>query len=153
MSELRDPTIEEFYKYCSERKLMAVRCLRCRQVMVPPRAICSNCRHSRVEWVELSQKGKLVTYTIVHVSPPQFKHMTPYAVGIVEMPEGVKIPSIIRTARLEDLKIGMQLEADFSPSEEGKEYDVDIKEISRRGEGIARVEGLVVFVPNTKPGG
>src|SRR6266436_8260546 len=99
MSELRDPTIEEFYKYCSERKLMAVRCIRCRQVMVPPRAICSNCRHSRVEWVELSQKGKLVTYTIVHVSPPQFKHMTPYAVGIVEMPEGVKIPSIIRTSR------------------------------------------------------
>src|SRR5207247_10577460 len=41
--------------------------------------------------------------------------MTPYAVGIVEMPEGVKIPSIIRTARLEDLEIGMQLEADFSP--------------------------------------
>src|SRR2546427_569796 len=36
--------------------------------------------------------------------------------------------------------------------EEGKEYDVDIKEISRRGEGIARVEGLVVFVPKTKPG-
>src|SRR5205814_1901871 len=87
MSELRDPTIEEFYKYCSERKLMAVRCIRCRQVMVPPRAICSNCRHSRVEWVELGQRGKLVTYTIVHVSPPQFKHMTPYAVGIVEMPE------------------------------------------------------------------
>ncbi len=38
------------------------------------------------------------------------------------------------------------------PVEEGKEYDVDIKEISRRGEGIARVEGLVVFIPNTKPG-
>jgi uncharacterized OB-fold protein len=36
-------------------------------------------------------------------------------VGIVEMPEGVKIPSIIRTSRPEDLKIGMQLEADFSP--------------------------------------
>src|SRR5713101_6564124 len=47
MSELRDPTIEEFYKYCSERKLMAVRCIRCRQVMVPPRAICSNCRNCR----------------------------------------------------------------------------------------------------------
>lgn len=38
------------------------------------------------------------------------------------------------------------------PVEEGKEYEVDIKETSRRGEGIARVEGFVVFVPNTKPG-
>ncbi len=38
------------------------------------------------------------------------------------------------------------------PVEVGKEYEVDIKEISRRGEGIARVEGFVVFVPNTKAG-
>ena len=38
------------------------------------------------------------------------------------------------------------------PVEEGKEYEVDIKEISRRGEGIARIEGFVVFVPNTKVG-
>ena len=38
------------------------------------------------------------------------------------------------------------------PVEEGKEYQVNIKEISRRGEGIARIEGFVVFVPNTKAG-
>ena len=38
------------------------------------------------------------------------------------------------------------------PVEIGKEYDVEIQESSRRGEGIARIKGLVVFVPNTKPG-
>jgi len=38
------------------------------------------------------------------------------------------------------------------PVEMGKEYDVEIQETSRRGEGITRMEGLVVFVPNTKPG-
>ena len=37
------------------------------------------------------------------------------------------------------------------PVEEGKEYELDIKETSRRGEGIARIEGFVIFVPNTKP--
>ena len=103
MSELPDPTIEAFYHYCTERKLMAVRCVRCKHVMVPPRSICPNCRSIQVEWVQLSPRGKLVTYTVVHVAPPQFKHMTPYAVGIVEMPEGVKVPSIIRTSRLESL--------------------------------------------------
>jgi predicted RNA-binding protein with TRAM domain len=36
--------------------------------------------------------------------------------------------------------------------EVGKEYEVDIQEVSRRGEGIARVEGLVIFVPNAKQG-
>jgi len=39
-----------------------------------------------------------------------------------------------------------------APVEEGKQYEVDIKELSRRGDGLARVEGFVVFVPNTKPG-
>jgi predicted RNA-binding protein with TRAM domain len=38
------------------------------------------------------------------------------------------------------------------PVEVGKEYDVEIQETSRRGEGIARIKGLVCFVPNTKPG-
>jgi predicted RNA-binding protein with TRAM domain len=38
------------------------------------------------------------------------------------------------------------------PVEIGKEYEVEIQETSRRGEGITRIEGLVVFVPNTKPG-
>ena len=115
MSELPDPTIEAFYKYCSERKLKAVRCVRCRHVMIPPRNICTNCHNTQVEWVELGPRGKLATYTVIHVAPPQFKHMTPYAVGIVEMSEGVKVPSIIRTSRLESLKIGMELEVDFSP--------------------------------------
>jgi len=38
------------------------------------------------------------------------------------------------------------------PVEIGKEYNVEILELSRRGEGIARIKGLVCFVPNTKPG-
>jgi len=38
------------------------------------------------------------------------------------------------------------------PVDMGKEYDVEIQETSQRGEGIARIKGLVCFVPNTKPG-
>lgn len=38
------------------------------------------------------------------------------------------------------------------PVEIGKEYDVEIEETSRRGEGIARIKGLVCFVPNAKQG-
>ena len=38
------------------------------------------------------------------------------------------------------------------PVELGKEYEVDVTETSRRGEGIARIQGLVVFIPNTKTG-
>jgi predicted RNA-binding protein with TRAM domain len=38
------------------------------------------------------------------------------------------------------------------PVKIGEEYEVDIKETSQRGEGIARIEGLVVFVPTAKVG-
>jgi len=34
----------------------------------------------------------------------------------------------------------------------GKEYDVEIEEVGRRGDGIARVEGFVIFVPSAKSG-
>src|SRR5215831_16149619 len=38
------------------------------------------------------------------------------------------------------------------PVEAGKEYDVSITEISRKGDGIARIEGFVIFVKNGKAG-
>ena len=38
------------------------------------------------------------------------------------------------------------------PVEVGKEYNVSISDTSRRGEGIAKVEGFIVFVPGTKVG-
>lgn len=38
------------------------------------------------------------------------------------------------------------------PVEQGKEYDVEITEISRQGDGIARVKGFVIFVKGGKVG-
>ena len=38
------------------------------------------------------------------------------------------------------------------PVEVGKEYDVEIQDIAREGDGIARVEGFVIFVPEAKVG-
>ncbi len=38
------------------------------------------------------------------------------------------------------------------PVEIGKEYDVSITEISRKGDGIARVEGFVIFVKGGQAG-
>ncbi|HVX02549.1 MAG TPA: TRAM domain-containing protein [Nitrososphaera sp.] len=38
------------------------------------------------------------------------------------------------------------------PVETGKEYDVQISEISRQGDGIARIQGFVIFVKGGKVG-
>lgn len=49
---------------------------------------------------------------------------------------------------------GRDFDRGFAPKpvQVGKEYDVDVTEISRQGDGIARVQGFVVFVKNGKVG-
>jgi predicted RNA-binding protein with TRAM domain len=39
-----------------------------------------------------------------------------------------------------------------APVEVGKEYEVEITEISKQGDGVARIQGFVVFVKNGKAG-
>jgi predicted RNA-binding protein with TRAM domain len=38
------------------------------------------------------------------------------------------------------------------PVETGKEYDMEVTEISRKGDGIARVQGFVIFVKGGRVG-
>jgi predicted RNA-binding protein with TRAM domain len=38
------------------------------------------------------------------------------------------------------------------PVKVGEEMDVTVSEISRRGEGVARVQGFVIFIPTAKQG-
>ncbi|MFC1487669.1 TRAM domain-containing protein [Thermoproteota archaeon] len=36
--------------------------------------------------------------------------------------------------------------------EVGEEYEIEIQEANRRGDGIAKIQGLELYVPNTKGG-
>ena len=40
----------------------------------------------------------------------------------------------------------------FSPVNEGDEVDVSIEAVGEKGDGIAKKEGFVIFIPNTKVG-
>ena len=40
----------------------------------------------------------------------------------------------------------------FAPVKEGDEVDVEIEAVGEKGDGIAKIEGFVIFVPNTKAG-
>ena len=110
------PTIESFYKFCTEKKLMGVRCAKCGKVTVPPRAICAHCRNTDLGWIELPSRGRLVTYTVIHVAPPQFEALAPYAIGIVEFAGGVRLPGMVKNVKLDSLKIGMELQTEFETS-------------------------------------
>ena len=43
-------------------------------------------------------------------------------------------------------------EQNSAPVEVGETYEVSIDDVAREGDGIARVEGFVIFVPETKVG-
>ena len=39
-----------------------------------------------------------------------------------------------------------------APVKEGEEYEADITELSRRGDGVAKIEGFIIFVSGAKVG-
>lgn len=38
------------------------------------------------------------------------------------------------------------------PVKEGEEYEVTIETVGRKGDGIAKIQNFIVFVPNSKAG-
>ncbi len=106
-------TIEQFYKFLHQGKLMAGKCQKCGKIHLPPRPLCDRCYSTEFEWLEISGKGKLLTYTIIHIAPQQFQAMAPYAVGIVQLENGLRIPGMIQGAPHEQLRINMDLTIDF----------------------------------------
>ena len=106
-------TVEQFYKFLAQGKLMAGKCVKCGKIHLPPRPLCDNCYSKLFEWMQVNGKGKLVTYTVINVAPAQFQALAPYAVGIVEFENGLRIPGMIQGVTQQELRIGMELTLDF----------------------------------------
>ena len=47
---------------------------------------------------------------------------------------------------------GVEKTPKTAPIKEGEEYEVKIEDTGKEGDGITRIEGFVVFVPNTAVG-
>ena len=116
MSEVISFTVASFYKFVSEKRLMAAKCKECGTEILPPKPMCPKCLSTNLMWIELEGTGKLLSYTIIHVAPEQFQAIAPYAVGIVELQKGLRLPGMIRDVKHEDIKIGMSLKIDFETS-------------------------------------
>jgi uncharacterized OB-fold protein len=75
--------------------------------------ICPECKNQELEETKIEEKGKLLTYTIIRVAPHQYVDQAPYAVGIVELDDGVKLTGQVVDCEFDDLKIGMRLKLEF----------------------------------------
>lgn len=112
MAEAIPFTIESFYKFVKEKKIMGAQCNKCGQIILPPRPMCPKCFSKDLKWKESSKQGRLLTYTVIHVSPQQFQSLAPYAVGIVELDNGAHLPGMIKGITVDQIKVGMNLTID-----------------------------------------
>jgi len=72
-------------------RLEGVRCTGCGKVVFPARTVCPECRGETFEPATVSRRGRVVTSTVIHVAPDEFSSEAPYAIAIVETPEGARL--------------------------------------------------------------
>ncbi len=94
-------------------RMEAGKCVKCGNIHLPARLVCPECRSREFDTVKLSGKGHLATYTIIRVAPMGFGDLAPFAVGIVELDEGIRVMAQITDCDPEDLKIGDRMTAQF----------------------------------------
>jgi uncharacterized OB-fold protein len=109
-------TVSSFYKFVSEKRLMAAKCNKCGTVLLPPKPMCTKCLSTHLKWIELEGAGKLLSYTVIYIAPEQFQSITPYTVGIVELQNGLRLPGMIRGVDPKEIRVGMDLKIDFDTS-------------------------------------
>ena len=94
-------------------RLIGSRCCSCGEVFFPQKdnGICTNCQSIKLEEIKLSLRGKIYSYTVVMQRPPvYYKGEIPYAIGFVELPEGIRVETLFTGCKPEHLKVGMEVE-------------------------------------------
>lgn len=109
---------EFFWEGARHNKLLVQRCWDCQTLRHPPGPACPTCHSLDSEVTELSGRGTLYSYTVVHHPlPPGF--VEPAIVGVIELEKGIRFVSNIVDVEPESLKIGEPLEVYFLEQEEG----------------------------------
>lgn len=94
--------------------LAGTRCLSCGAVYFPATISCRNpvCDAKVVEPKRITGRGTLYSFTIQRYRPPPLFAMetwAAYALGLVDLDDGVRIMGMIADVPFEDLRIGMPL--------------------------------------------
>ena len=104
--------------------LVGSECENCGHVVFPSRPFCRSCLSENVGNVDLSQHGELRTYTVVRTGQEGFE--PPYAFGVVALPEGVRLYSLLDKWESGPLAVGASVELTLA----------DIKEDPETGERL-----------------
>ena len=90
--------------------LIGSRCRECGEVFFPATDMCANCCVMNMEKIALSRRGKLDTFTDVNYAQQWSKEPVPYCVGAVDLPDGVRINSVLVDCAVGELHRGKEVE-------------------------------------------
>ncbi|MFP6606312.1 MAG: Zn-ribbon domain-containing OB-fold protein [Myxococcota bacterium] len=101
-------------------RLRGSRCGACGETTFPAQQGCPSCTAQGCDEVELSPRGTLYTWTIQRFPPPvpyagDTENFVPFAVGYIELPEGVRVESRLTESDASRLSIGMEMELAIEP--------------------------------------
>ena len=97
----------------SRYRLEAAACTSCGRVSYPPRRVCPECRGTEFDGLRLSPAGRVVTSTVIHVAPDDLQMQAPYAMAIVETPEGARLMTQVVDCDPADVLPGMEVKLEF----------------------------------------
>lgn len=113
----RVPVAEGLFTETAEGpRLLGSKCVSCGTPYFPKTPVCHNpdCRGSKVEDATFGPRGKLWSYAIQNYPPPppaKFDEpFTPYALGLVDLPEGLRVLTRISTDNPEGVEVGAEVE-------------------------------------------
>lgn len=110
------PTTEtaHYWRAALEGRLEIQYCRACARHQFYPRGFCTRCLSDQLDWVQASGRGRIYTYTVCHVAPqPAFESRVPYAIGMIELDEGVRMLAGILVSDLAQLNIGAPVQVCF----------------------------------------
>lgn len=116
---LADTITLPWWKAAAEHRLVVQRCTACGNTRLPPAPVCPECRSADSDWKELSGRGEVYTYTVVH-RPIAAGQPLPTVIAVVALQEsgGLRIISNIVGTDPQEIAIGMPVEVvweDMSP--------------------------------------
>ncbi|TMR92924.1 DNA-binding protein [Nonomuraea basaltis] len=106
-----------FWEGVRNGELRVQTCADCGLLRHPPGPLCPHCRSTNLSYTVASGEGTLYSY-VVHHHPPVPGRETPFVVGVVELPEGVRIVGNVVDCPPEEVDIGMSLRVTYRPMDD-----------------------------------
>lgn len=109
-----DDDSRPYWNALREHRLQMQRCGACSRFVFYPRAICPYCQHAALPWVAVSGMGTIHSFTVSRrPAAPSLADRTPYVVALIDLDEGVRMLSTIRTDDIDTIYIDQRVQVGF----------------------------------------